>query len=183
MRAACLSIVLAFTSCGGEPEPTRPSPPPATDAREGSEASEEVASPSAVPSSVETPPPPGPAPTLAFVATPGPDGVALSLANHGADASLRSTVVVEVETNGTFAAAPSASTLALRYDCAHAADPCVTLAPGAELLPPSWLGTWGDMQCECERCAPVEPGRYRLVVTTCDGAHRVESNAFVLPAP
>jgi hypothetical protein len=110
------------------------------------------------------------------------DGVGLSIANHGAaDVSLRSSVVVEVEEGGSFHAAPSTSTLTLRYDCSHEADPCVTLAPGAELLPPSWFGTWGDMQCGCTRCAPVEPGNYRLVVTTCDGAHHVESNALALP--
>ncbi len=180
MRVACLTIALAFSSCGGAPEPTQPRPPTApTEATPPpAEAVEEVAAPPTTAA-----PPPGPAPTLALVATPGPDGVAISIANHGgADASLRSAVVVEVDEGGSFSGAPSSSTLALRYDCAREPEPCVTLAPGAELLPPAWLGTWGDMQCVCTRCGPVAPGRYRLVVTTCDGAHRVESNAFTLPA-
>jgi hypothetical protein len=116
------------------------------------------------------------------VIAPAADGVGISIANHGAeDVSLRARVAVEVDDDGTFHAGASSSTLSLRYDCAHEADTCVTLAPGAELLPPSWLGTWGDAQCVCTRCGPVDPGNYRLVVTTCDGAHRVESNVLTLP--
>jgi hypothetical protein len=178
VRLACLSIVLAFTSCGGEPEPSRPEPP-ATETSEGTptEATDSVAPPT----SIVAPSQPSEAPTLTFVATPGPSTVALSLSNHGtSEVSLRAGVIVEVDSGGTFASAPSTSTLALRYDCAHEADGCVTLAPGAELLPPEWLGTWGDMQCVCTRCGPVPAGNYRLVVTTCDGAHRIESNAFAM---
>jgi hypothetical protein len=177
MRLACLSLALAFTSCGGEPEPTRPEPPATETARptpSEAPASDETAEPAtgaALPTDV--------LPDVSFVATNGTDGVAMSLANRGAsEISLRTSVIVEVESAGSFAAAPSTSSLALRYDCTHEAERCVTLAPGAELQPPAWLGTWGDMQCRCTRCGPVEPGSYRLVVTTCDGSHRVESNTF-----
>lgn len=182
MRAACLSIALAFTSCGGEPEPTRPAPP-ASEAAEATPSGAEAVAVSAEARTADVPvAPPGAVPTLSFVVAAAADGVALSISNHGtADVQLRSRVLVEVESGGTFAAAPSTSALSLRYDCAHEAEECVTLAPGAELLPPSWLGTWGDMQCVCTRCGPVEPGTYRLVVTTCDGAHRVESNALAMP--
>jgi hypothetical protein len=178
MRVACLAIALAFTSCGGEPEPTRPAPP-TTETAQTTPPSTEVVAPSADPLTVE---PPGPAPTFVFTIAPETTTVGISIANHGtADVRLRSSVTVEVESGGTFAAAPSSSTLTLRYDCSHEPEDCVTLAPGAELLPPSWLGTWGDMQCVCTRCGPVEPGSYRLVVTTCDGAHRIESNPLTLP--
>ena len=179
MRGAWLSIVLAFSSCGGEPEPSRPVPV-ATDVTTAVPTTTTAPPPSAPPTSIA----PSAPPTLTFVATPSHTGVALSIANHGSvGASLSAHVIVEVEHAGTFAAAPATSALTLRYDCAHEADACVTLAPGAELLPPEWLGTSGDMQCACERCVPVEPGSYRLVVTSCDGAHRVESNTFALPAP
>lgn len=183
MRAACLSVVLAFTSCGGEPEPTRPAPP----ASEASDHSTTIADPSStgapVPPSTEAPAGPSEAPELSLLATPGRASVAFSIANHGASAvSLRTDVAVEVGQEGSFAALSSASTLTLRYDCEHEAERCVTLAPGAELLPPAWLGTSGDMQCVCTRCVPVEAGSYRFAVTTCDGAHRVESNAFEMSA-
>jgi hypothetical protein len=180
MRVASLLIALAFTSCGGEPDPSRPEPP-ATEAQPSARSESEATDRLAAPATAESAGPPSAAPILAFVATPGVDGVSLSIANHGtSDVSLRASVAVEIESAGSFAAAPSTSTLTLRYDCAHEADRCVTLAPGAELVPPSWLGTWGDMQCECTRCGPVEAGNYRLVVSTCDGAHRVESNAFAM---
>ena len=179
MRLACLLIALAFSSCGGEPEPTRPAPP----ASEPPHTEAEATGPVAIPTTVDPTLPPSEAPTVAFVATPDTGGVALSLANHGtSDVSLRTSIVVEVEHDGSFAAAPSTSSLALRYDCEHEAERCVTLAPGAELMPPDWMGTWGDMQCVCTRCGPVEAGAYRLVVTTCDGAHRVESNTFAMTA-
>lgn len=183
MRSACLTLVLAFSSCGGEPEPTRPTPPPPESEQTTASVPPTTTATTAPAASSVTPVPAGPAPTLAFVATPGPDGIVLSIANHGSsEASLRAQIEVEVDHEGTFTAAPSASSLTLRYDCSHEAEDCTTLAPGAELLPPSWLGTWGDMQCVCTRCGPVEAGTYRLVATTCDGAHRIESNAFALPA-
>ncbi len=126
--------------------------------------------------------PSGPAPTLSIVGAPEAigDAVAISITNRGAGpAELGTRVAIEVERNGTFAAAQP-SLVTLRYDCAQEAPACVTLAPGAELIPPPWLGTWGDMQCRCLRCAPVEAGTYRFVVTTCDGAHRIEGTPFTL---
>lgn len=181
MRSACLSLALAFSSCGGEPAPTAPA---AATTAEATSTSGEGESPAPAPSTAEPPPPPSPAPTLAFVIRPATGGVGISVANHGTeDVSLRSELVVEVDQGGTFQTAPSTTGLALRRDCAHEAERCVTLAPGAELLPPDWLGTSGDVQCACTRCGPVEPGDYRLVVTTCDGAHRVESNTLALPSP
>jgi len=177
MRAACLSIVLAFTSCGGEPEPSRPAtgtPSPETPPESATDPA---------PPTTDVPSVPSDPPIVSFVATASHTGVALSLSNHGtSDVMVRTAVAVEIGHDEAFTPAPSSSTLSLRYDCTHEAERCVTLTPGAELLPPDWRGTWGDMQCDCTRCAPVEPGRYRLVVTTCDGTHRLESNAFDLPS-
>ena len=182
MRAACLSIALAFTSCGGEPEPNRPAPPVTEVSDHSTSSADPPSTGTVVPPSTEAPVPSDP-PDLRLVATPGAGSVALSIANHGASAvSLRTAVAIEVDHAGAFAELSSASTLALRYDCEHEAERCVTLAPGAELLPPDWLGTSGDVQCVCTRCAPVEAGSYRFAVTTCDGAHRVESNAFEMSA-
>ncbi len=129
-------------------------------------------------------PPPGPAPTLSLSGAPRTLGrhVAISIVNRGgAPAEVSSTLAIEVERNGAFVA--EGQTLRLRYDCATEPPACVTLAPGAELIPPEWLGTWGDVQCVCTRCGPAEAGTYRLVATTCDGAHRVEGAPFVLGPP
>jgi len=70
--------------------------------------------------------------------------------------------------------------LDLRYSCEDEAAECVTLAPGAIYLPPAWLGTIGDAQCTCTRCAAAEAGTYRFVVRSCSGAHTVEGEPFEL---
>src|SRR5262249_54240648 len=72
--------------------------------------------------------------------------------------------------------------LSLRPDCEHPAPDCVNLVPGAELLPPSWLGTTGDAQCVCTRWAPVPAGTYRFVLRTCDGTKRYLGEPFELSA-
>jgi hypothetical protein len=38
----------------------------------------------------------------------------------------------------------------------------------------------GDAQCMCERCVDAPAGAYRIVVTTCDGAHRAASDPVAL---
>lgn len=69
----------------------------------------------------------------------------------------------------------------LRATCDQPVPECVSLVPGAELLPPRWLGTQGDAQCACERCVAVT-GELRFVVQSCapDGHsdHRVEGEPF-----
>lgn len=73
--------------------------------------------------------------------------------------------------------------LSLRDDCHHDAPGCVHLVPGAELLPPSWLGTTGDAQCVCTRCATAPAGTYRFVAKTCDGSRYYPGVPFALAAP
>lgn len=110
-----------------------------------------------------------------------PDGqaVPIRLANTGtARVSLGAAVTVEHEQGGRWSVVSGIDSLTLRPDCESAAPRCTTLAPGAELFPPAWLGTTGDAQCLCEACARVLPGRYRFVVRSCDGARRIESEPF-----
>jgi hypothetical protein len=176
LRLTLLALVLA--ACGSPPpQETTPAPPePPAEATEGT----------APPAPTAAPPPPasvpGPAPVLSVTGTPATVGqhVAISVVNRGPSAAeLGTAIAIEVEHDGAFVPTDRGG-LTLRYDCAQEPPACVTLAPGAELIPPEWLGTWGDVQCVCTRCGPVEPGTYRFVVTTCDGAHRVEGTPFTM---
>lgn len=188
MRALSLFLALAFASCGGgasAPSSTPSDPaPPASEAASGT-----TAPPSSEAPAPEATPPASAAPSAA------PSGVSLtvtaahvgafsfSLVNRGeAAVELGSAVIVEARSaSGSFEPVSTAG-LSLRPDCAHEAPACVPLGPGAELLPPEWNGMAGDAQCVCTRCAPVEAGTYRMVVRTCDGAHRVESAPFQVEA-
>lgn len=104
--------------------------------------------------------------------------VAISIEAHGPGA-VRLSPVVRVE-RAVGEGFEQAAELSLRADCATQAPECVELAPGAELVPPPWTGALGDAQCACDDCSPAPRGRYRFVVTTCEGGHRVESEPFTL---
>lgn len=72
--------------------------------------------------------------------------------------------------------------LHLRFGCDEDIPECLTLAPGAVLLPPAWTGKTGTTQCECEgRCPDASPGTYRFVVRSCSRAHAIEGEPFELP--
>jgi hypothetical protein len=187
MRALSLFLALAFASCGGgasSPTPVPSTAPPAEPTPDP-DPDPAVPPPSAAPTADPTPSPTptGEPPEVTFTVTPSHRGAfAMSLTNRGAGAvGLGRSVIVEREHGGAYEAV-SAAGLSLRPDCEHDAPDCVTLGPGAELLPPDWNGMAGDAQCVCTRCAPVEAGTYRLVVRTCDGGHRVESAPFVVEA-
>jgi hypothetical protein len=112
-----------------------------------------------------------------------PDGrlVAIRLANTGTrPIELAAAISVEQEAGGRWTALADLGSVTLRSSCESIAPRCTTLAPGAELFPPAWLGTTGDSQCACEHCAPVSPGRYRFVVRGCDDERRVEGEPFTL---
>lgn len=186
MRTASLALVLAFSSCGGEPGPSHPAsdPPPSAPSSTTAEGEGQAeATPPASGTSVAPSTPSGP-PDCVVRGEPTLGGVAISVENHGAhEVSLRAAVSVEQRgEGGAFTARAEEGSLALRADCTHEAERCVTLAPGGELRPPIWNGTWGDMQCDCDRCAPADPGTYRFVVVSCDGQHRVEGEPFELAA-
>ena len=62
-------------------------------------------------------------------------------------------------------------------DCASSG--CVKLAPGAELVAPSWLGRIGGERCDA-LAKPGAAGEYRFVVKSCSGGARAEV-PFVIP--
>ncbi len=124
------------------------------------------------------PPDPGPPPVLRVAGAPDAHSraVELRVENHGTEeASLASAVTVQRLDGEAWV---DRARLELRFSCTDPVTDCVTLAPGAVYLPPPWLGMVGDAQCDCDRCAPAEPGTYRFVVRSCGGAHAVESEPF-----
>jgi hypothetical protein len=107
--------------------------------------------------------------------------VSFVVENHGrAEVSLRSEVAIERRDGEAWSAVDEIQSVSLRMDCQTAPPECVTLAPGAALHPPAWTGMIGDAQCMCERCVDAPAGAYRIVVTTCDGAHRAASDPVAL---
>lgn len=168
------SLVLSACSngCGGASSETEPTL--------RTEGSSEV-TPSESPNEATSPPPeappdPSPAPEL-HVELDGED--VLRVRNVGnALVRVRSAVKLERREGSTWR--EQSASFSLRASCDERAADCVALAPGAELLPPKWLGTIGDAQCACERCVPAR-GEVRFVIETCapDGhvPHRVASAA------
>jgi hypothetical protein len=64
--------------------------------------------------------------------------------------------------------------------CGDSPPDCLALTPGAELRPIAWSHVVGDGgQCGCEHCRPADPGEYRFVLATCDGA-RIEGASFTV---
>jgi hypothetical protein len=60
---------------------------------------------------------------------------------------------------------------------------CVDLAPGGSFVPVRWTGFNCSAQCSpgCHANSFEGPGKYRLVVTACDGSARVVGPMFELP--
>jgi hypothetical protein len=177
MKHSVAFLVALLGACGG-PSAQETTTAPSSAATDPSPSTDPA------PAAQPTTPPvaPGPAPTIALTGAPSTSArdVAISVTNRGGStAELRTSMALEVEHDGVFGPTQQTS-LTLRYDCAQEPSTCVTLAPGAELIPPAWFGTWGDAQCVCTRCGPVEAGTYRFVATTCDGAHRIEGTPFTI---
>ena len=107
--------------------------------------------------------------------------VGLRVANTGSTTlSVDAALTIEREANGRFAPLEGIGRVTLRRSCEATAPGCVTLAPGAEIFPPDWLGTTGDAQCACEECGPAPAGRYRVVAKSCDGAKTYASEPFAI---
>ncbi|MEM7186720.1 MAG: hypothetical protein AAF466_08690, partial [Bacteroidota bacterium] len=70
--------------------------------------------------------------------------------------------------------------LKLRDSCNDAVEDCLTLIGGAAYHPIDWSGDIGEGQCECDRCGRAPSGTYRIVVSSCNGAHQVRSGPFDL---
>lgn len=106
--------------------------------------------------------------------------VGLRIENRGTDqASVRGRVTVQRRQRGDWE--DYDSNVDLRFDCDARAPDCATLAPGAVLIPPPWLGKRGDAQCACDRCADAPAGVYRFVARSCGGTHAIEGEPFDLP--
>lgn len=107
--------------------------------------------------------------------------VRVRVANTGtAPIELAAAMSIEREQGGSWSAVVGLGAITVRPSCEVEAPQCTTLAPGAELFPPDWLGTTGDAQCACEACVPVEHGVYRFVVSNCDGSRRFTGEPFTL---
>jgi hypothetical protein len=158
------------------------------DARQGPERTNPAANAAANPSDPASPALPpethaGEGGGLAVHGDPSRPGraVGLRVANTGGTTlSVDSTLALEHESGGRFVPLEGMGRVTLRGSCASAAPRCVTLAPGAEIFPPDWLGTTGDAQCACEACAPAPAGRYRFVARSCDGAKTYAGEPFAI---
>jgi hypothetical protein len=108
-------------------------------------------------------------------------GVQVKIQNRGkGNVSLRSQLHV-IGGDGTTALPANAQGPVLRWSCEQAVTTCVTLAPGAEYLPPPWPGKSGKGTCgECANCVDVAPGSYVLVAKACDKDVEARSDAFVI---
>ncbi len=134
---------------------------------------------------------PTPAPDVVVVngATPGSFSIQVGLVGA---VELSTYVEIQREVDGGFV--PSGVTdvvlttacdpdLALRGGRSLAR--CTTLPGGTTLTPPPFTGMGCASQCNmvCHWNAPVTPGTFRFVVTSCDGKRRFEGPAFVMTEP
>lgn len=171
--ASLAGSVSCSGGCGGAPAATESS----TSSRETSEnTSSSTATEIASSSGATAPRDASPPPRLEIVLQ---DGV-LHVRNVG-DTVARLKGRVRLEQRGSNGWEDVALELGLRGSCEQAIPECVSLVPGAELLPPRWLGTRGDAQCACERCTSVT-GELRFVVESCapegHAPHRIEGEPF-----
>jgi hypothetical protein len=173
-----LVTTLAFAGCGnGCSGSTEEAPAPSHGSTAQTEASGQESPPEMPPHAVD----PGPPPELRVTGERARHGreVTIRIENRGAQTRVAGQLVLQRERDGTWATENGVQ-LDLRFSCHDEAPDCVTLAPGAVYLPPSWLGTIGDSQCLCERCVPAPSGTYRFLVTSCGGAHVIEGEPFDL---
>jgi hypothetical protein len=164
-----LLLVLALClACGGS-EAKKPVAPRAESGPPASSASEDRAPPN----------PPAAPLELALSVERTLEGVGLSVVNRGsAPVQLAQAVALE-RREGERHVSVAAAALALRRDCKS--QGCVTLAPGGELLAPSWLDS-----ADGERCGELvtlpAAGSYRFVVSACSGGATSEVS-FVQSTP
>jgi hypothetical protein len=150
---------LVYASCGEQaPEQGRAAREQAEQARPDA-AAPSPSLPGTGPNCAQPPPL-----TLKLSAQATPSGIALSVVNPG-PRSVRLASAVALSAAGR---AVDAQALHLLRTCA--AEECVALEPGAELLSPPWFNHVGD----AERCGtlltPTQPGTYELVVRSCECA-------------
>lgn len=126
--------------------------------------------------------------TLSLEPVPGARSMGLRITNSTPGdwpARLRAEIGVEQEVGGRWQPVHAAGLLA-RERCTEDPHDCVTLPVRGSMSIVPWNGMLGDAQCRCTRCGPAPAGRYRFVVSACDGclpSPSTASSAFDLPAP
>lgn len=123
---------------------------------------------------------PGPVPVLRIAGAVDryDRSVALRVENRGTEQiELRSALALQQQDGEGWGEV--SARLALRDSCSADAPECITLAPGAVYIPTAWKAKLGDAQCGDGEAAPA--GTYRVVVTSCSGAHQVEGEPIALP--
>jgi hypothetical protein len=95
--------------------------------------------------------------------------------NRGSD-ELNVSLAVEWAAGAQHASFPSG----LRADCAPGRETCLTLAPGAELIPPPWRVTADGKLCQCDRCNTLPNGDAHVIVQRCDKTASIQSDAVPL---
>jgi len=124
--------------------------------------------PSAGGSEESTPLDPNAPPVVTLTGEPAEGGVAIVVQSRGDEpARVRSTVRVEGRAGDGWVAVSTGESVKLRARCEDEPPACVELVPGAELRAVPWGELAGQAQCECERCAAVDPGEYRFVLESC----------------
>jgi hypothetical protein len=158
--ALLLLLGLAHTGCSGQaPEHARSSPAKSAPQAPASATPLEAGEPTPK-CSQESPL------ALQLQAHVSPAGIGLSVLNGGPKSVRLSSVVALVDANGQTL---DAEALHVQRTCA--AEPCVTLDPGAELLSPPWLGSSNGERCGSLVRPSSQPGTYQLIVRSCECKH------------
>jgi len=109
---------------------------------------------------------------------------AFEVEDRGPDIQLASAVTVERDWKGEWRR--EVTDLTLAENCVQRPlAACVGLAHGAKLRPLRWNGlTCGSTECRapCRANIYLGPGRFRLVVSSCDGKRKFVGPVFELPA-
>ena len=180
--ALVFALLALLAGCGGCNKPSEPAPERTTPGAPAGEGDVRAPSDPGTPALVEQTVA-GEGGGLVLHGDPTTDGrrVAIRVANTGsAQVALAAPLTLERQVDGHWSVLEGVASITLRRSCEIEAPPCTTLAAGAELFPPDWLGTLGDAQCMCTRCGPAPAGNYRFVVRSCDGARRYEGDPFEL---
>jgi len=161
----CLAAAICLAGCGGHDRAERArSGRPARSASAASAA----ADPRADPAPRSTPA--GPIAIDARVERGG--GVSIRVVNRSEHTlQLDSVATLERRTGAHWT---RATDIRLLLSCETPRARCVTLAPGAELIPPA---------CACPRCSALEPGQYVARVERCGGGGAAHSEAIDLRTP
>lgn len=101
--------------------------------------------------------------------------------NRGSDITLARPVIVQREQAGRWT--DETTDLALLESCGQAGGACLTLPAGAKLNPLPWNGLVCASQCAqgCRANIYLGPGRFRFVLSSCDGRRQFHGPPFDLP--